>query len=140
LGSELLLLAESSPVPSVWTRGALLTLALAIVITTVALMAHVWRTRRRPSRRRPTTAPPPLPQAIGALARRLRHGAGASGGGSSLGTEATAETSPRVRSIPRRRKITLTGVLAKHCPRCGARYDLALSHCDKDGVELRTLN
>jgi hypothetical protein len=119
-----------------------LALALAIVLTTVALLAHVWRVRQLSRRRRTTGAPPPVPHAFGSLARRVRMTAGSGVGGSQLGAEASphSDVAPRLRAALRRRRATPTGVIAKHCPRCGSRYDLAVSHCEKDGVELRTLN
>jgi len=137
------LLADAGPAPpSTWARGALLALALAIVLTTVALLAHVWRVRQASKRRRSTGAPPPVPQTFGPFARRGRVVSSSGAGGSQLGAEASphSDVAPRLRAALRRRRATPTGVIAKHCPRCGSRYDLAVSHCEKDGVELRTLN
>lgn len=33
-----------------------------------------------------------------------------------------------------------TGVIAKVCPQCAQRYDLATTFCGKDGAELVTIN
>jgi hypothetical protein len=139
LGSLPLLFAEAAPAPSTWAKGALLALALAIIVTTVALLAHVWHARQR-QRRRTTGAPPPVPPTLGTLTRRPRTTAGSATTIAPLGAEAQAEVAPRLKLALRRRRATPTGVIAKHCPRCGSRYDLAFTHCDKDGIELRTLN
>lgn len=139
LGPLPLLLSDTSAVPSTWARAALLALALAIVVTTVALLAHVWHVRQRQRRRSPG-APPPVPPTLGTLTRRARMSVGSGAASGPLGAEAQAEVAPRMRIGGRRRRATPTGVIAKRCPRCGSRYDLAFTHCDKDGIELRTLN
>ncbi|HKA86700.1 MAG TPA: hypothetical protein VKE22_03505 [Haliangiales bacterium] len=139
MGSLPLLFGDAAPAPSTWARGALLALALAIIVTTVALLAHVWHARQR-QRRRTIGAPPPVPPSLATLARRPRVASASGTAGAPLGAEAQAEVAPRLKIALRRRRATPTGVIAKHCPRCGSRYDLAVTHCEKDGIELRTLN
>lgn len=39
-----------------------------------------------------------------------------------------------------RRDGSPTGCLAKICPQCAVRYDLAMSFCGRDGAELSTIN
>ena len=120
------------------TRAALFVLAGLLLVGLGVLISFAVVLRRRPVEDEAPSRAMQVGRRSPILVRTRGTGSHSAAGGAGTAMAEvvpSAELELRDLSAPEP-----TGVIARICPRCRERYDLAYKHCKVDGAELATIN
>lgn len=132
-----LLLIDAAALSS-GTRAALFVLVGLLLVGLGVLISFAVVLRRRPVEREVAERPVAVARRSPVLVRT--RGSGSHGAVGGVGAAVAEVVTTRELELREVAAPEPTGVIARICPRCRERYDLAVKHCKVDGADLATIN